>query len=347
MMILFFIYKKNNCTDGSVNMKKKQIYFLILILFGIPLFSIACSPTPQKPETKSENTPKTMPSVIKEIEKDTLIIMQQADQIPYFERVIAEKKEIEQKKEQSEKENSIEKKIEKAIEGNKEEQKSTQKKETENEKPKPISTRESILSDILKKEQESSDGKEEGSTPPKDISETWKKINDTILQLHNRWNVLEPVLIQQNIPIETITAFEDTLDNLTKSGVSEDAFQTLANANHLTAYLPKFMTPFKKQIPPEIYSLKYHIRNLVLNAAADNYPAAEESFNQIKRQSEVLKVSLIEKKAVPVLNQFETSVSNLQKSFQKKDIDLIKINASIVMKNVMEMTDVFSSSLSK
>ncbi|HHY91441.1 MAG TPA: hypothetical protein GX503_07215 [Clostridiales bacterium] len=326
-------------------MKKKQICFFILILFGISLFFVACSPAPQKPEPQSENSSKPLPSAMKEIEKDLLAIMLQVDQIPYFERVIAEKKESEQKKEQSEKENSTGKKPEQTTEGNKEEQKSTQKNETESEKPKPMNFRESILNDILKKEQENSDGKED-STPPKDISETWKKINDTILQLHNRWNVLEPVLIQQNIPTETISSFEDALDNLTKSGVSEDVFQTLANANQLTAYLPKFMAPFKKQIPPEIYSLKYYIRSLVLNAATDNYPAAEESFHQIKSQSEVLKVSLIEKKATSVLNQFETSVSNLQKSLQKKDIDLIKINASIVMKNVMEMTDVFSSSFS-
>ena len=54
----------------------------------------------------------------------------------------------------------------------------------------------------------------------------------------------------------------------------------------------------------------------------------------------MLKTTLIEKKAMSVINQFDTSTTNLQKSLQK-DIDLIKINAGIVMKNIMRITDVF------
>jgi hypothetical protein len=280
---------------------------------------------------QSESTLKSIPPVFKEIEKDTLKIMQQTDQIPYFNRAIAEKKAIEQKN--------------KKMEDKKTSKKSEEKSQSSPEEPKPMMFRENILKDLLEKEKQGSENNKKEAKPPKDISETWEKINTTILQLHSKWNVLEPLLIQQSTSTEMIAAFKDTLDNLTKYGINKDQFGTLVTANNLTAYLPKFMIYFKKQVPPEIYSLKYHVRNIVLNAAADNYPAAEESLRQIKQQGEMLKTTLIEKKAMSVINQFDTSTTNLQKSLQKKDIDLIKINAGIVMKNIMRITDVFYSSI--
>ena len=75
----------------------------------------------------------------------------------------------------------------------------------------------------------------------------------------------------------------------------------------ITAYLPKFMTPSNKFLRD--YSLKYHIHNLVLNAAATIIQLPRK-LQSNKRQSEVLKFLLLKK--LYRSQSIETSVSNLQ-----------------------------------
>ena len=203
---------------------------------------------------------------------------------------------------------------------------------------------ESILVEILKREKNPPEEKQE-EKPPKDIAETWRTIHSTIKGLHDKWNVLEPLLIQQSVSPEVMAGFEDTLDSLTNLGISKNYFGTIATANRLTAYLPKFMTPFKKDIPPTVYNLKFHLRDVILNVAVDNYPQAQESLNQIKEQGQSIKSQLIEKKAKSTADKFDASVINLQKSLDKKDMNLLKINGAIVMKNIMLMKDDLAGSV--
>ncbi|WZL74584.1 hypothetical protein QBE52_07800 [Clostridiaceae bacterium 35-E11] len=310
---------------------KKHILLLLTVCI---IFSASCTQKPQKPKEKQEDGLKPMPKVIEEIEKDTLKIMNQADMVPYFERVIVEKKKIEEDKKIEEMQMS--KPAENANDQKPEEK--PKEMSSSQEQPKPMTIAESILTDVLKREEVSSNASET-KKPPKDIAEVWKKINTSIKGLHYKWNILEPLLIQQNITPETIKEFEDTLDNLTKYGIDQNYFDTLSSANRLTAYLPKFMSYFKTEISPITYTLKYHIRSVVLNSAIGQYSMAQEALNKMKEQSQSLKSELIEKKAKSTADKFDASILNSQKSLDKKDLNLIKINASIVMKNVMLMME--------
>ncbi|QEK12401.1 hypothetical protein FQB35_08430 [Crassaminicella thermophila] len=314
---------------------KKHILFLIILCI---VFSTAsCTKKSQKPKTKSEDEPKPLPKVIEEIEKDTLKIMNQADMVPYFQRVIVEKKKIEEKEKMEKMQMEMAKK-------NKDEDKKDQASgEQEKEKPKPMTIEESILTDLLKQEKTASD--KDQTKPPKDITETWKNINTTIIGIHNKWNVLEPQLTEENVPPDIISGFEETLDALTKYGIDKNYFSTINTANNLTSYFPKFMPYFKKEIPPTVYTLKYLTRNVVLNAAMNDYDSAQKSLNKIKEQGQSIKSDLIEKKAKPTADKFDASVINLQKSIDKKDLNLIRINASIVMKNIILMMDDLSKSM--
>lgn len=316
---------------------RKHILFLIVICI---IFSASCSKKPQKPKEKQDDEPKSMPKVIEEIEKDTLEIMNQADMVPYFERVIVEKKKMEEEK-------KIEEMQMAKSQDNTGEQKPEEKPKNmsqQEEQPKPMTITESILTDILKKEEVSSDTSQT-EKPPKDIDTVWKKINTSIKGLHYKWNVLEPLLIQQGVAPETIKEFEDTLDSLTNYGIAQSYFDTMTSANKLTAYLPKFMSHFKTEISPITYTLKYHVRDIVLNSAVGQYPTAQEGLSKTKEQSQSLKSELIEKKSKTTADKFDASITNLQKSLDKKDLNLIKINASIVMKNIMLMMDDLRSSM--
>jgi len=311
------------------SIKKIRIF---MIAFFLIILLPACGEKPQKPAPKPEDTLPEMPKVIEEIEKDILKIMTLADKIPYFERVIIQKEKIEEK-------SKIEK-IQMAEIGEELGQESESKPKTSSpqEQPKPMTIEDSILTEILNKEKTSPEDKKEDK-PPKDIAETWKSINTTTRGLHDKWNVLEPLLIKQTVSPEILTEFEDNMDKLTNLAISKNYFGAITTANKLTSFLPKFMAFYKKDIPPTIFVLKYHLRDVVLNAAVENYPQAQESLNQIKEQSQNIKTDLIEKKAKSTAEKFDASLANLQKSLEKKDINLIKINAAITMKNIILMKD--------
>ncbi|WP_184310499.1 hypothetical protein [Anaerosolibacter carboniphilus] len=326
---------------------------ILAIIFCILITSVACGKKPQKPSPKSEDEPKPLPKVVEEIEKDTLKIMEQIDKIPYFQRVIVEKEMLEQKKKAEEMQmkaaegggaGSGEQK-QGGEEGSKQEGGQEQSQSgSEEEKPKPMTIDEGILTELMKREK-SEEAENENQKAPKNLDEVWTTVNTTILGLHNKWNVLEPQLIQQGVSPESINSFETTLDTLTKFGFEKKYFETLSVANNLTAYLPDFRAYFKKEVPPSIYTLKYQVRNLVLNAAVGDFDAAQESLNKLKEHGQTLKPQLIEKKAKTTVDKYDASVSNLEKSLTKKDLQLIKINSSIVLKNILLMEEDLSASM--
>lgn len=319
-------------------MKILKKHILILITLCMVVCIASCTKKPQKPNSASKNQPKSLPKVVEEIEKDALKIMHQADLIPYFERIIIEKKKIEEQKKVEQIQMNI------AKENKENASKPTESSGSEQEKPKPMTIEESIFTELLKREKVASDDNQM-KQPPKDITEIWKNINTTIIGIHNKWNVLEPLLIEQSVSPDIIADFEETLDTLTTYGIKKDYLTSITSANKLTSYLPKFMPYFKKETPPTIFTLKYLTRNVLLNAAINNYPSAQKDLDQIKEQGQSIKSKLIEKKAKSTVDKFDASVINLQKSIDKKDLNLIRINASIVMKNIMLMIDDLAESI--
>ncbi len=329
-------------------MMKIKKWGILVIVFCILITSISCAKKPQKPSPKSENEPKPLPKVVEEIEKDALKIMEQVDKIPYFQRVIVEKEMIEQKKKTEE----AKMKAAEGGEGSSEEQKQGGEQEGkqegggqeksqssgEEEKPKPMTIEEGILTELMKREK-SKESENEAQKPPKNLDEVWTTVNSTILGVHNKWNVLEPQLIQEGVSPESISSFETTLDNLTIFGLEKKYFETLSVANNLTAYLPDFRAYFKKEVPPSVYTLKYEVRNVVLNGAVGDFDTAQVSLVKLKEHGQTLKPQLIEKKAKDTADKYDASVNNLGKSLAKKDLQLIKINSSIVLKNILLMEE--------
>lgn len=316
---------------------------ILLITLSMICSLIACSKKAKKPSEKNETQPK-LPEVVKELEKDILQVMNNADMIPYFERTLSEKKKIEEEKKAEELQMQAVKKND-----SKEQENDTKKEDKEKEeksqekKPKPMTIDDTILTYVLKKEEVAS--KDSSEKPPSDLSEIWKKINLSIVDIHNKWNVLEPLLTKQGVSSDSISDFKDSLNTLTNNGIQNKHLDTIIEANLLTSYLSKFIPYFKSEIAPSIYILKYHTRHIVISASIDDYETALKNFNSIKEQSVSIKTKLIEKKVKSTAEKFEASVINLGKALEKKDIYLIKINASIVMKNLMLMTEDLASSI--
>ncbi|MBF8982032.1 hypothetical protein IZY60_00630 [Lutibacter sp. B2] len=314
--------------------KKTMILFMIFCLL---LSSAGCTKSQKKPSKEDANSKKAMPEVIKSIEKDILLVMQQVDLTLYFNRSIEQKKQLEKemlemKKILKDEKSSGEKPKEES--SNTGEDKESQKEDVSKKEPNPLMFPEMVLQDILKNEKVLPEDNE-STKAPTDINETWKKINTTIISIHNKFNILEPLIIEKNAGSLAITKFKDTLDQLTNYVLEKKYFETITLANQLTLYLPEFMAHFETKIPPTAYTLKFYTRDIVLKSSKNDYKSANNNINELIQKSKVLKSFLTNKNSKPIIEKFDAALVNFQNAVKKHDINLIKINAAIVMKNIV------------
>lgn len=284
-----------------MKLKKSCIFMIVLFMMFVSI-AIGC----QREENPEENNSqeKEMPEAIEELESGALEIMSQADMIPVVDR------------------------------GDREEQQE-------------ITFDETLLTEVLRKEEDAGSGggtqggedEQDNQELPQDTEEIWDNIKKTIAQLHSNWDELEPQLNDENVSRDVITEFEETLDSLTILSTEQDYFATLIAANRLTQYLSQFRAPFSEDSSPTAYGLKYQVRNVVLAAVANDYQDAQESLDILKEQGQELTTDLMEQDADEVAAEYNTSVNNLQRALDKKDLDLIKINAAVVMENVTQMIE--------
>lgn len=298
-------------------MRKYRIIIIYFVIFFILLTSSACN---QKSEPKAIKKPNPILLAIEGIEADLVALMGQIDLIPYYEKQINEKK-LEEKKQ-----------IEISIaQGSKEENASKGAEQSTKEfEPKPITINDILLYEIVKAE--ASDAKEQKI--PDDIIFIWYEINSKINSLHEKWNEVEPKILEANIPSDAINGFENTLNSLTITSAKNIYMESLMNANRLSSFIPQFLQDPENKITSSLYTIKYHVRQIVLDAANNDYLKANENFQSIKSHEETIVYTLIEEKSKDLADKLKTSISDLENAIQIKDINIIKIKSSVVIKNI-------------
>lgn len=326
-------------------LKIKFIYSLIILIF-IMLISSCAKQTPQKPTPKSDE-PKQMPPVVEEMESEIISIMSAVDMIPYYKKQIEEKK----KKDQEKKEFSKELAMGSQEGGNKGADEGSQGGASKNQmsqiesmikfEPKPITINDILLSDILKAE--ATDKKDSsGQKIPNDIAFMWHEINTKIGGLHKKWNSLESEVIKSGTSQESISGFENTLNNLTISSSQYNFIDTLFYSNKLTLYIPDLIKNFKKKVPSPIYYMKYHLRQIVLDCRIKDYTKASNNYNKLSIYKDAIVSQLIDKKLSPLANKLNTSIKDLENALMLKDLNIIKIKASVVMSNIESVKEELS-----
>ncbi|MDO9535470.1 MAG: hypothetical protein Q7J85_09090 [Bacillota bacterium] len=288
----------------------KKKYLVLTLLFLILNFA-GCTAVPGCNAGEENSEPaqeeKEMPNEIKEIETAALEIMQQADLIPLVE-VVSQKSDEDAEAEEEGEDQEVELTFEKTI-----------------------------LGEVLKRELEAEDNDEESIQLPGDTEEIWDNIKINATKLHDQWNELEPMVIQENVYTDTINSFEEALDTLTVFVTEQNYFGTLSAANDLTKHLSKIMTPFAENAIPTVNELRYHVRNILLNAAIDNYKEAQESLNYMKEQS--LSVTSALEENEERAESLNISLDNLQRALNNQNHGLIKINAAIVMEELIQIME--------
>ena len=264
-----------------------------------------------------------MPGEILEMESGLLRIMQQADLVPivFSEQV--------QPDNGAEEENEVNEEAE--AEPNDEDEEANGESEAAVARMDELTFEDTILWEVLDKE---TDGTDEEDMP-ESTEIIWNDIKETVAELHHAWNELEPLLVAGNITQDVIDYFEEGLDNLTMYSTEQDYFATMDTANQLTAQLSEFMVPFSENVVSLTYGLKFHIRNIVLQAAKGDYAGAQKSLDYIKEQRPDLAKELDETE----FRELELSLDNLQRVLDKQNLDLIIINAAVVMENMVQVIE--------
>ncbi|WP_432409002.1 hypothetical protein [Wukongibacter sp. M2B1] len=312
------------------------IYALITLLFVMSLSS--CAKKQEKPAPESENEPKPVPPVVEEIEGEIISIMSGVDMVPYYKKQIDMQKEIEKQK----KDLAI--KLGVGSQDNSQEQ-NGENKQKEQQTPisqidslikfeaDPITINDILLSEVLKAE--ATDKKEDASKKiPTDIVFVWHEINTKVTGLHKKWNMLESEVTKSGASTEAIKGFENALNNLTISASEYNYLDTLFYSNKLTSYIPDLINNFKKKIPSPIYFMKYHLRQIILDCRIKDYDKAAKDYNKLVIYKDGLVSQLIEKKLTKLANKLNTSVKDLETALKLKDLNIIKIKASVLMSNI-------------
>lgn len=320
-------------------MKKLKVFliYLLIVIFAVMSMS-ACAKKQEKPAPPSENEPKPMPPVVDEIEGEIISIMSEVDMIPYYKKQIEiklmkDKKKIDLAKELgagSQESNSQDK----GGDSNKKEEKSeTSQIDTLIKfEPSPITINDILLSEVLKAE---STEKKEGDTKiPNDIVFIWHGINTKVTGLHKKWNMLESHVVKSGASQESIKGFEKTLNNLTISASQYNFLDTLFYSNKLTSYIPDLINNFKKKAPSPVYFMKYHLRQIILDCRINDYESAAKNYNKLIIYKDALVSQLIDKKLSELASKLNTSVKDLEEALKLKDLNIIKIKASVVMTNI-------------
>lgn len=282
--------------------KNKMISILIFILIIISIS--ACTDSSQsnpKPDKSIQTIHK-----IEGFESLIFDVMSRVDLVPYYESQIKEKKQ-KQKNEGSTKQEEF--------------------------KPKPVTESDTLLLELFRQEKKYEIEEQEKKIPD-DITFIRNEINKKINELHQKWNDLKPELEKNEVSSSAVSGFDETLNSLKISGTEKMDFETLINANKLTLFMAQFIKDLDDNTLASIYTIKYYTRQIILNAVNDNYSNADNNIDIIKDKAEILKDELIKEDAKELVDKFTFSISDLENAVSLKDINIIKIKGSIMIKNI-------------
>ncbi|GEM_PF-1592396 len=333
--------------------KNYKFVSLLLIIFVLT----GCGRNPQKPnlEKQKHNSPK-LPKILRELEDEVLKIMYDLDSVTGIEKAI-EKEKLTSTEEMgssvevaAQSSQSNDKKDSKS--SKKEEDKKEDKKEEDKEKSKEKVDMQKLIKEnkIIIPLLDATDVKgsfAKSPTPPTDITKVWTKINDSVTEVHKKWNVLEAQLIPVSVPLAKAEEFEKILNDLTLSVMNNEKLNSLKLANELTRITTDFRSYFDGAANHGVYGMYYHIRGSILFAASDNYVGALQHLDEASKIASSLRQDLIRQNSQDILQKFELSIEDLKKQLEDENFYLSQIKAPIVIKNIKLMQDVFEAQKSK
>lgn len=164
----------------------------------------------------------------------------------------------------------------------------------------------------------------------------WTDFDKTVEALHDRWNSFEPKARADGAETETIRAFEAQLNALTEQTLARSESQAYLASNRLYGYLPEFFNLYKHQQPPEVKTLKYLARQILIHGEEKDWAEADEILADMKKAWQTAKARM--DKPDQALNQkIDAALGDFEDVVHQQNLPLSRIKGALLIKNLDEV----------
>lgn len=182
-----------------------------------------------------------------------------------------------------------------------------------------------------------SSGGSQAAKRPSQAEMQWQKINMALMDIHKKWNELEPDAMEAGLPPSSLEGFEKALSHLTQSVSQQKTEESLtASVDLYEQFIGGISQIFTMSTPPELYQIEYRTMGALAAAnrgdwttASDSITAAMEPWGLLKAQSK--------KADKKLLDRCDFSIQDLKHAIDEKDLYMVMIKGDIAMTNLKQL----------
>jgi hypothetical protein len=166
-------------------------------------------------------------------------------------------------------------------------------------------------------------------------SGNWDKINQDVTDIEEAWKSYEPRSKQDGAAQEVDDLMTSALAALETASKSKDASGTMQGSNDVSAAVVELFALYNPVIPADIGRLDVLERQVILDVAAQDYPAAMETMTKTRSVWENVRASVLEHNGKDPAAQFEASLEAQAAALEAKDANALTREAS----DALELVD--------
>jgi hypothetical protein len=166
-------------------------------------------------------------------------------------------------------------------------------------------------------------------------SGNWDKISADVTDIAAAWRSYQPQAGADGASQELQDAMTSALTELQAASEQKDAAATMQASNDVSAAVVEMFALYNPQVPADIGRLDVLERQVILDVARGDYPAADTSLAKAKSAWERVKDSALEHNGNDVADQFEASLAAQAAALASKDNTALIAEA----RNALELVD--------
>ena len=164
----------------------------------------------------------------------------------------------------------------------------------------------------------------------------WETIRSDFAAISDAWQSYQPRAKKDGATQAMLDSFDSALANLKAAADAQDKTGTMQASNDISAVVVDLFDLYQPAIPANVGRLDVLERQVVLDAAADNFTGVSADLAEINQVWETLKPSVVAHDGQEAAGQFEASLSNQASALQTKDTSTLTYEAM----NALELVDV-------
>lgn len=150
-------------------------------------------------------------------------------------------------------------------------------------------------------------------------SGNWDKIGTDVSDISTAWKSYQPQAVKDGASQDIQGAMTSALIQLESASTSKDPGGTMQASNDISAAVVELFDLYHPTVPVDIGRLDVLERQVILDVAANDFPAAVASLDKTKSVWEKVKPSVLEHNGEEVAAEFEASLATQASALDAKD----------------------------